>query len=92
MEGCEVAGKNMNIIDKWIFNSIDLEEPQEKHRRYLGNIILNSPKGYVLCHFKQLDGTYTEELVKVNKDGYGFTKFGKNILFETDKKLYIGDI
>lgn len=72
----------MNFLDKWIFNSIDLQEPQKKHLKYFGTVGLLAPKGYCLLHFRNKDGSYTEDLVKINNDGYGFTKFGQKVFID----------
>ena len=75
----------MNVIEKWIFDNIDLQNPMRKHLRYLGNSLITKVKGYYLCHFITQEGKNWDEFLKPNKQGYIFNKYGELFDLEYDR-------
>ena len=75
----------MNMIEKWIFNSIDLSNPPRKLSKYYGNVIFHKVKGYYLCHFITKYGYSWEEYIKPDKNGYIINKYGQRLDLNYDR-------
>jgi hypothetical protein len=78
----------MNRLEKWIFNSIDLQNPMKKHKQlYNSGYIPHKIIGYYWCHFITKNGYNWEEYLKPDKHGYIISKYGQIFHIDYDKSM-----